>query len=170
MRRTMRCCVNVLMSLLIAVVIVGLDQFSKYCIRQSFELGEGVAVLPFLNVIHTENRGAAFSFLTQAGGWQTILFIVIACVVSVYVIYWIMVTDPKERLTRVALNGVLGGAIGNLIDRVWFGQVTDFIDFHIKGWHFAVFNVADSAITVGIGLLLVTVLREHYCENTISQS
>ena len=138
----------------LAVMIVVLDQLSKRAILSAFAPGERWALTGFFNLVLAFNKGAAFSFLAAAPGWQTPLFIVVA-VVAIVVVSVLLLRSPADRLVRGGLALILGGALGNLIDRLRFGQVVDFLDFHLYGWHWPAFNVADSAITIGAGLLIV---------------
>ena len=144
--------------LAIAVVIALADQASKYAISSSLRLGEVREIAPFFNLVLAHNRGAAFSFLSDAGGWQRGLFIGIA-VVATAIIVVLLARHLSERLFCTGLALILGGALGNLCDRVVLGHVVDFLDFHALGWHFWAFNLADSAITVGAGLLILDGLR-----------
>ena len=144
--------------LVLAVVIVVIDQITKYYIVQHFALHETLYVTPFFNVVHVRNTGAAFSMLADAGGWQRIFFIGVAVVASVWVV-WLLRRHPQQKLFCLALALILGGAIGNLIDRLWLGSVVDFVQVHYAGWYFPAFNVADSAITIGAGLLIWDGLR-----------
>ncbi len=142
----------------IAAVIVALDQITKFFILQKFALHETLYVTPFFNLVHVRNTGAAFSMFADAGGWQRAFFIGVAVVASVWVV-WLLRRHPEQTLFCLALGMILGGAIGNLIDRVWLGSVVDFVQVHYGGWYFPAFNVADSAITVGAGLLIWDGLR-----------
>jgi signal peptidase II len=144
--------------LALAAVIVVLDQITKYFILQKFALHETLFVTSFFNLVHVRNTGAAFSMLADAGGWQRVFFITIALVASVWVV-WLLRRHPEQRLFCLALGLILGGAIGNLIDRVWLGSVVDFVQVHYAGYFFPAFNVADSAITVGAALLIWDGLR-----------
>jgi signal peptidase II len=139
--------------LFLAVAVVVLDQITKYFIRQHFMLHETLYVTSFFNLVHVRNTGAAFSMLADAGGWQRVFFIAIAVVASVWVV-WLLRRHPEQQWFCLALGMILGGAIGNLIDRVWLGSVVDFVQVHYGGWYFPAFNVADSAITIGAGLLI----------------
>lgn len=139
--------------LLLAAVIVVIDHITKYFIVQNFVLHESVYITSFFNLVRVHNTGAAFSMLANAGGWQRVFFIVVALVASVWVV-WLLRRHPEQKLFCLALGMILGGAIGNLIDRVLFGAVVDFVQVHYAGWYFPAFNVADSAITCGAGLLL----------------
>ena len=139
--------------LALAAVIVVIDQITKYFIVQKFVLHETLYLTPFFNLVRVHNTGAAFSMLADAGGWQRVFFIGIAVVASVWVV-WLLRRHPEQKLFCLALGMILGGAIGNLIDRVLFGSVVDFVQLHYAGYFFPAFNVADSAITCGAGLLI----------------
>ena len=139
----------------ISALIIIFDQISKQVINHFMALYDVVAVLPCFNVIHVHNTGAAFSFLSQAGGWQRWFFAGLAVVISGVLAMWLARLHRHETLLAVALSLILGGAIGNLIDRVIYGYVIDFIDFYYQDWHFAAFNVADAGISIGVGLLLL---------------
>jgi len=144
--------------LVLAALLAIADQASKYAISASLRPGEVREITGFFNLVLAYNRGAAFSFLSDAGGWQRVLFIVIAAI-AVAVIVALLAKHPGERLFCAGLALILGGALGNVWDRVALGHVLDFLDFHAFGWHFWAFNVADSAITVGAGLLILDGLR-----------
>ncbi|MDA8362140.1 MAG: signal peptidase II [Gammaproteobacteria bacterium] len=144
--------------LLIAVGVIGLDQWSKYEMVRRLAYGS-VRVTGFLNLVLVYNRGAAFGLLSQQDGWQNIIFIAIAAIIALAIIVYLFRGRHHEVLTTVALMLVLGGAIGNLIDRVRLGRVVDFVDFHIGHWHWYTFNLADSAITIGAVLLAVDAFR-----------
>ena len=135
-----------------AVVIV-LDQLSKLWISSHFTYGESYSVTGFFNLVLAHNFGASFSMLSDAGGWQRWLFSGIAIAASAWII-WLLRKHQQEKLFCIALAFILGGALGNLIDRMAYGYVVDFLDFHWDEHHFAAFNVADSAINVGAALLL----------------
>jgi signal peptidase II len=137
----------------LAGVIVVLDQITKYVIAQNFVLHESLRVTSFFNLVRVHNSGASFSMLANAGGWQRWLFIGIALAASVWVV-WLMWRHPLQKLFCFALTLILAGAMGNLIDRVLFGAVVDFLEFHYGGWSFPAFNVADSSITCGAVLLI----------------
>jgi signal peptidase II len=145
--------------LAIALVLVLADQFTKILVLGSFQLGEGIPVTGFFNLVRVHNAGAAFSFLAGASGWQRWFFTALGLVAAV-VIVWMLKGHPGQRLFCFALVCILGGAVGNVIDRVLYGYVVDFLDFHWAGMHFPAFNVADSAITVGaVCLILDELLR-----------
>ena len=137
----------------LAATVLVLDQLTKVAIRRTFNLHEMVEITPFFNVVLVYNKGAAFSLLADAGGWQRGLFIAIALSASVW-IAWLLRKYSSETLFCLALSLILGGAIGNVIDRVLYGAVVDFLDFHAAGVHWPAFNVADSAITCGAVLLI----------------
>jgi signal peptidase II len=139
--------------LLISIVVIVLDQLSKAAINSHFIYGESMAVTPFFNLVLAHNFGAAFSFLDHAGGLQRWLFSAIALIASVWIV-WLLRKHQAQMLFSFALAFILGGALGNLIDRVAYGYVVDFLDFYWGSYHFAAFNLADSAITCGAGLLI----------------
>ena len=138
----------------IAALIVVLDQFTKVLVLGSFRYGEGVPLTSFFNLVRVHNLGAAFSFLSDAGGWQRWFFTGLG-IVAALVMVWMLRSHAGQRLFCSAISFILGGAIGNVIDRLLHGYVVDFLDFHWAGWHFPAFNVADCAITVGAGLRIL---------------
>ena len=144
--------------LALAALVALADQASKSAISADLRMGEVRGVTQFFNLVIAHNRGAAFSFLSDAGGWQRALFIVIA-VVATALIVMMLLRHSSERVFSAGLALILGGALGNLWDRIALGYVVDFLDFHAFGWHFWAFNLADSAITVGAGLLILDGLR-----------
>lgn len=148
--------------LLVSAVVIVLDQLTKAAIMSHFVLNEGLAVTPFFNLVLAHNTGAAFSFLHDAGGMQRWLFSAIAIVASIWIV-WMLRRHPSQKLFSFALALILGGALGNLIDRIAYGYVVDFLDFHWSGYHFAAFNLADSGITCGAALLIWDSLtgKEH---------
>jgi len=139
--------------LLLSGVVVALDQASKYVAVVKLSGHPPVEVTSFFNLVLVYNRGAAFSFLAGAGGWQRELFTGIALIASAWIVY-LLRRHSQQTLFCFALALVLGGAIGNVIDRLTVGAVVDFLDFHALGWHWPAFNVADSAITCGAALLI----------------
>ncbi len=139
--------------LALAAFVVLLDQVSKAWVLASFRYMESLVVTPFFNLVLVYNSGAAFSFLADAGGWQKWFFIVLALGISAWLLS-LLRQHAGERLLPLALSLILGGAIGNVIDRLRFDAVVDFLDFHVAGYHWPAFNVADSAITVGVALML----------------
>jgi len=139
--------------LALATGVALLDQLTKYWVSHTLVHGRDITVTPFFNLVLVYNPGAAFSFLSTASGWQREFFIGIAVVASVWITY-MLVRHTGERLFCFALALILGGAIGNVIDRVRIGAVVDFLHFHAGGWSFPAFNLADSAITCGAVLLI----------------
>ena len=144
--------------LIVSAVVVVLDLATKEWVSSVFRYGETREVWPFFNLVLVHNTGAAFSFLAGAGGWQRWFFSVIAVVIS-GVLVWMLRKPETGRLLSAALALVLGGALGNLYDRVTLGYVVDFIQLHAGGWFFPAFNVADSAITAGVALLIWDSIR-----------
>ena len=142
----------------IALVIILFDQFTKTLILGHFELGDSRTVTSFFNVVRVHNTGAAFSFLAGASGWQRSFFVGLGAVATVFIV-WMLRRHGEQRLFCWALSLILGGALGNVIDRLLHGYVVDFIQVHYGGWYFPSFNVADSAITIGAGLLILDELR-----------
>ncbi|MEY3670309.1 MAG: signal peptidase II [Burkholderiaceae bacterium] len=137
----------------LAGLVLLADQATKWLVLQTMPLGEVIPITGFFNLVHVRNPGAAFSFLADAGGWQRWLFAVFAIGVSGLLIF-MMRRAPEQRLFCFAAAMVIGGAIGNLIDRLVFGAVIDFLDFHWQGWHWPAFNLADSGITLGAFLII----------------
>jgi len=140
--------------LALALLVVLADQITKVLIAGLYELGEGTPVTSFFNIVRVHNMGAAFSFLADAGGWQRWMFAGLSAAASIFIVY-LLHSHAGQRLFCFALTCVLGGAVGNLIDRVVYGYVIDFLDFYAAGWHFPAFNLADSAITLGAACLIL---------------
>ncbi|MDX2418105.1 MAG: signal peptidase II [Xanthomonadales bacterium] len=141
--------------LLVSVLIVVLDLWTKDIATQSLTLYRPVELTSWLNMTLAHNYGAAFSFLSDAGGWQRWLFTGLASVVTIVLIVWLFRLQAWEKMTAAALGLIIGGAVGNLIDRINHGYVVDFIDVYYRDWHWPAFNLADSAITCGVILLLI---------------
>lgn len=141
--------------LLVSVLIVFLDLWTKDIATQSLSLYRPVELTSWLNMTLAHNYGAAFSFLSDAGGWQRWLFTGLASVVTLVLIVWLFRLSAREKLTAAALGLIIGGAVGNLVDRINHGYVVDFIDVYYRDWHWPAFNLADSAITCGVALLLI---------------
>jgi len=144
--------------LLIAAVIAVLDQFTKTLILGEFRLHEGRVVTSFFNLVRAHNPGAAFSFLADAGGWQRWFFTGLALAATVF-ITWMLRKHGEQRLFAWALTLILGGAVGNVVDRLMHGYVVDFLQFHWRGAYFPSFNLPDSAITLGAILLIADEIR-----------
>ncbi|MFZ5502780.1 MAG: signal peptidase II [Pseudomonadota bacterium] len=138
----------------LSALVIVLDQLSKLAISSTFVYGEHLAVTSFFNLVLAHNTGASFSMLSDAGGWQRWFFSGIAVAASVWII-WMLRKHQAEKLFSFALAFILGGAVGNLIDRLAYGYVVDFLDFYWGAYHFAAFNLADSAITCGAFLLIL---------------
>lgn len=144
----------------LSIIIIILDQFSKYYVSYNMYLGESIKVIPFLNLTLAHNRGSAFSFLDQAGGWQLWFFTGVAVLICVVIGYWLSKLPRQQHWTACALSLIFGGALGNVFDRMLHGYVIDFIDFYIGNWHWPIFNVADSAIVIGVLMLILEALRK----------
>ena len=143
----------------LALILLIADQFTKILILGYYQLGDSTVVTSFFNIVRVHNTGAAFSFLADASGWQRWFFTGIG-VVAVGVILWMLKAHPGQKLFSFAMACILGGAVGNVIDRVRYGYVVDFLDFYWGTWHFPAFNIADSAISVGaVFLILDELLR-----------
>lgn len=143
----------------LSAVVLLLDQATKRIVDQGMALYETIPLIPMFQLTYLRNQGAAFSFLSGAGGWQRWFFIALALAASIFILT-VLKKLPKHRTVEAcAWALVLGGALGNLIDRIIFGYVIDFLDVFYGGWHWPAFNVADSAITVGVILLLIDSFR-----------
>ena len=142
----------------IAFIIVLIDQLTKITVEKLFTYGETLPVTGFFNLVLVYNPGAAFSFLGNQGGWQRWFFTAIALVAIGFILY-LLKRHAGQRLFCWALALILGGAVGNVIDRVAYGHVIDFLDFHVAGWHWPAFNVADSAICIGAAMFIIDELR-----------
>ena len=137
-----------------ALLLLIADQFTKVLIMGYYQLGDSTRVTSFFNIVRVHNSGAAFSFLASAGGWQRWFFTIIGTGAALLMV-WLLKKHAGQTLFAFAIASILGGAVGNVIDRVLYGYVVDFLDFHWRGWHFPAFNVADSAITVGAACLIL---------------
>ena len=144
--------------LAIALVVIVLDQLTKTLVLQHFQYGDSRTITSFFNLVRVHNTGAAFSFLAGASGWQRWFFVGLGVVATVFIV-WMLKRHGGQRLFSWALALILGGALGNVIDRLLHGYVVDFLQFHYAGRAFPSFNVADSAITVGAVLLILDELR-----------
>ncbi len=145
----------------LSAVVIALDQLTKWMAEANLDFGQPVAIIPHLNMTLAYNEGAAFSFLAGLGGVQRWLFAALAIIVSVFIIGWLRRLAKDRVVTAIGLALVLGGAIGNLVDRLLYGKVIDFVDVYfdipwvMENYHFATFNVADIAITCGAALLVI---------------
>jgi len=145
----------------LSLLVIALDQLTKQWILNTLQLYERIEVLPILDITHLRNEGAAFSLLSQASGWQRYFFITIAIGVSVGILIWLRRLPARgQTMLAMGLCLVLGGALGNVIDRVLYGSVVDFVYFNYERWYFPAFNVADAAITLGAGLLIADSVLE----------
>ena len=141
--------------LLISVAVFGLDQVTKLWILDNFVLGERQVLLPFFNLVHVHNYGAAFSFLSDQPGWQRWFLLAVTSVISVVLLVWLTRLQAQQKLLALSLALILGGALGNLYDRAVYGYVVDFIDWHVNGYHWPAFNIADAGISCGAVLLIL---------------
>jgi signal peptidase II len=144
--------------LALALAVIFLDQLTKIAVERALDYGDVRPVTGFFNLVLTYNKGAAFSFLANAGGWQDEFLTAIGLGAAAFIL-WLLARHGGERLFSFALALILGGALGNVIDRVAYGHVIDFLDFHVAGWHWPAFNLADSAIVCGAALLIFEELR-----------
>jgi signal peptidase II len=145
--------------LLLSAVVIALDLYSKHVIQQAFVYGEHLPVTGFFDLVRYHNTGAAFSFLADAGGWQHGFFTAVSTLASAVMVY-LLVKHPQKKLFCFGLALVLGGALGNLYDRLTLGYVVDFLLFYYQQWAWPAFNVADSAICVGVGLLMLDSFKQ----------
>ncbi|MET0312315.1 MAG: signal peptidase II [Burkholderiaceae bacterium] len=145
--------------LALALIIFLADQFTKVLILGAYRLGDSTYVTSFFNVVRVHNTGAAFSFLAAASGWQRWFFTAIGIAAAIFIV-WMLRSHSGQRLFSFALASILGGAVGNVIDRLLHGYVVDFLQFHWGGWYFPSFNIADAFITIGaVSLILDEILR-----------
>ncbi len=139
----------------LSLLALVLDQGSKLLVDSAMQLYQSIPVIPYFSLTYVRNTGAAFSFLSEAGGWQRWFFAGLALIMSVVIAVWLSRLKQHETLLAVALSLVLGGAVGNLIDRLAYGYVIDFLDVYVDNLHWPAFNIADSAITLGVILMLL---------------
>lgn len=144
----------------IAVAVIILDQLTKFAATDYLTQHGEIHLAPFLNLVLVHNTGAAFGFLSSAGGWQNVFFIIVAVAACAFILWMSWRLSARDRLLAIALMLVLGGALGNLLDRLIYGYVIDFIDVYYDTWHWPAFNVADSAITIGAILLIIDALSQ----------
>ena len=150
-----------LRSLAIATLVLLLDQLSKWSALSNLKLGIPEEVLPFMNWLLLFNPGAAFSFLAQSSGWQRWFFTILGLAASLYIL-WLLRKNQSDKMLSWALSLILGGALGNALDRIMYGAVVDFIDLHYGNWHWPAFNIADSAICMGAALIVFSELRKSF--------
>ena len=150
-----------LRSLAIATLVLLLDQLSKWSALSNLKLGITEEVLPFMNWLLLLNPGAAFSFLAQSSGWQRWFFTILGLAASLYIL-WLLRKNQSDKILSWALSLILGGALGNVLDRIMYGAVVDFIDLHYGNWHWPAFNIADSAISIGAALIVFSELRKSF--------
>lgn len=149
----------------ITILVITLDQLTKILADQFLQYHQPIELIPMLNFTLMYNKGAAFSFLANAGGWQRWFFLILTSVVSIFIYLWLRKLKTHQVLQYSALALILGGAIGNLIDRAIYGHVIDFLDVYYKQHHWPAFNIADSAITVGAILLIYDTLKNPHEES-----
>ena len=152
----------------LALLAFVFDQWTKHAVLDSIELYQSVQITSFFNLTHVHNYGAAFSFLSDSGGWQRWFFTAIALVVSVMIIWWLKGTRKDQIMLPVAFSLILGGALGNVYDRLVYGYVIDFLDVYYQGWHWPAFNIADSAICLGAILLIIDMFKNPESEQESS--
>ncbi len=144
--------------ILLALFITLIDQLSKYIVLTYIGFGEVINLFPSLNITLTHNRGAAFGLLAQENGWQIWVFLGIAAFISIFILFWLHKSVTINRkLESFSLMLILGGALGNVIDRLFRGYVVDFIDFYVSDWHWYTFNISDTAICIGAALLILDI-------------
>jgi signal peptidase II len=143
----------------LALSVIALDQVTKYMVIRILTLHTPVEVLPFFSLTLAHNTGAAFSFLNDGSGWQRWFFTGLGAVVSAAIVYWLSRLPAAARWQSAALSLILGGALGNVWDRLQLGYVIDFLDFYYNDWHWPAFNIADSSITIGAIMLVIDALR-----------
>ena len=144
----------------LSLILVIADQLTKMMVLGSLELYESIEITSFFSLTHVHNYGAAFSFLADEDGWQQYFLVSISAIASIAIILWMSKTSTKQPYKLIALSLILSGAIGNLIDRAVFGFVIDFINLHYQDFYWPVFNVADTAITLGVILLLLVDFKQ----------
>ena len=154
-----------LLWLWLSVFIITIDQLTKYLVLHYLKFGRTVKNFSWLNLTLNYNTGAAFSFLSTESGWQVYFFSLISSIVIIFLVIWLSRIQRSDKWRAVGFSLIIGGALGNFIDRVCLGYVIDFIDFHIKNWHYATFNIADSAICVGVFLLIINSVILTLCHD-----
>lgn len=150
--------------LALSLLLLIADQVTKIAVLNNLDLYQDINILPIFDITHVHNYGAAFSFLSDAGGWQRYFFTAIALVISVLLVYWMYNTPMSNRVLLTSYALILSGALGNVSDRINYGYVVDFLHFYYNDWHFPAFNVADIAISIGAFLLILDAYFEHKAE------
>ncbi|AOF53556.1 signal peptidase II [Rodentibacter caecimuris] len=145
----------------LSAVVFVLDLFTKYLVVQKFDLYESVNILPVFNLTYVRNYGAAFSFLADHDGWQKYFFIVLAIGISLMLMYFLKKNTAGQKLQNSAYALIIGGALANMVDRTYHGFVVDFLDFYWDIYHYPVFNIADVAICIGAGLLMLDAFKSE---------
>ncbi|MGM0517413.1 MAG: signal peptidase II [Pseudomonadota bacterium] len=143
----------------LSIVVLAADQLSKWAALAGLSYARPVEVLSFFDLTLLYNTGAAFSFLADHDGWQRWFFVFLAGVITAALLAWLVFVAIRDWRVKAGITLVIGGAIGNVIDRVAYGHVVDFLDFHVAGWHWPAFNIADAAITIGVALIIWAELR-----------
>ncbi len=146
----------------VSLLVIFVDQYAKWLAENILEYQQPVLVMPMFNLRLIHNTGAAFSFLSDAGGWQRWFFTVLSLAISTVIGVWLWRLRDESRVLAGGLSMILGGAIGNVIDRIHLGYVVDFIDVYYQQWHWPVFNMADFAISIGVILILLDMLRPRH--------
>lgn len=145
----------------LSAVAFFIDLLTKYIVVQNFELYESINILPVFNLTYVRNYGAAFSFLADHGGWQKYFFIILAIAVSAMLVYFLYKNKAAQKLQNSAYALIIGGALANMADRSYHGFVVDFLDVYWREWHYPVFNIADIAISIGAGLLILDAFKNN---------
>ncbi|PKF54177.1 hypothetical protein CW748_16895 [Alteromonadales bacterium alter-6D02] len=154
----------------LTVICLIIDQVTKIYVANNFSLYESIAVIPMFNLTYVHNEGAAFSFLSEAGGWQRWFFTAIAVTISCLLTYWLRALHKTEKLLSIAYALVLSGALGNLIDRVAYGYVIDFLDVYYGNYHWPAFNIADAAICGGAMLIIYDAITNKDDQSSAEES
>lgn len=139
--------------------VLVVDQLTKWAALAGLDYARPVEILPFFDFTLLYNTGAAFSFLAEHDGWQRWFFVFLAVVITAVLLGWLAFVAIRDRRIQAGVTLVIGGAVGNVIDRVLYGHVVDYLDFHVAGWHWPAFNIADAAITIGVALIIWAELR-----------
>lgn len=154
----------------VTFIFLVIDQITKHAVAGNMALYESIHVLPFFNITYAQNAGAAFSFLADQGGWQRWFFTAIAFIASIVFLVWLKRTPTNQPFLAASLACMLSGAVGNLIDRVLFGYVIDFLDFYWQGNHFPTFNVADSIIFIGAALMIIDSFKQEQDKKVVESN